>query len=259
MRIVSEIGRAFVAVANLEEAVAAWAALGFEFGAIESTSSCRSQGFWVEGGGLLLVEPGVAATDTAHAGEDAAITAQAARARLEAHGPGLFGWAWICENALDSAAALSMPQGTAVVPQKLSPGALTTIEADSRPSITTHPNGIARADHIVLFTGDAETVGKHYGDTFGLRPRFQKARERSYAFVKVGRSLLEIAGPEEADPSGGNFLWGLALRSDDLDATHAWLQGHDVVSKEPRPAIQGGRILGLGPPTTGVALAVMGE
>lgn len=253
---VNEIGRAFIAVTNLDESVKQWAKLGFDFDSIDDQQDHRACGFHLQGGGVLLVQPKPGSTAETQPG-----LADAAQRRLDSTGPGLFGWSWVSDEFEASALALGLTiEGKQIVlrPDQ-SPGAFTVLEPSDPSRSVQHPNGIGRSDHVVLFTGDAESVGQRYQQVFGLRPRFQKARSRSYAFLKVGPSLLEVVGPEQPDDNADQFLWGVAMRSPDLDATFQWMNSHNVACKEPREAVQGGRILNLSEPLNGVALAVMGD
>jgi len=111
-----------------------------------------------------------------------------------------------------------------------------------------HPNGITAIDHVVAITPDLdrtvaalEVAGL---DLRRVREEPTPAGAPRQAFFRLGAVILEVVQepPEAIERGGGSdrpaFFWGLALLSDDLEATVAGLG--DRVSKI-RPAIQPGR------------------
>ncbi|MCZ7629475.1 MAG: hypothetical protein M5U19_10675 [Microthrixaceae bacterium] len=149
----------------------------------------------------------------------------------------------------------------------------------------THPNGITSIDHLVVGTGDIDRTAAALRDA-GLQCR----RERSTTaygspmrqqFYWLGDVILELVGPDEGEPTGTGeptgddrfcgvcvapcathtpqnaWLFGLALVSQDLDATVATLGD---LAGTPRDAVQPGRrIAGIRGGRVGVSipLAVM--
>ncbi len=78
--------------------------------------------------------------------------------------------------------------------------------------------------------------------------------------MKVGDSLVEIVGPAEAQkgPLTGN-AWGLAFRSQDLDATVSTLRDRAVNIEDPHATLQGGRVVSLPIHLGGIGIAFVGE
>jgi hypothetical protein len=112
----------------------------------------------------------------------------------------------------------------------------------------THPNGVMAIDHVVAITADLDrTVAalKAAGlDLRRLREEPTPAGAPRQAFFRLGAVILEAVqeSPEAIERGGAAdrpaFFWGLALLSDDLEATVAGLG--DRVS-EIRAAVQPGR------------------
>jgi hypothetical protein len=102
---------------------------------------------------------------------------------------------------------------------------------------------VTRVDHVVAATPDLDRTISTLGGA-GLELRRVRdtpvgGRAGRQAFFWVGDTILEVVGPAEAAGDGPLMLWGLALVSEDLDATIAFL-GPDRCS-EPRDAVQPGR------------------
>jgi hypothetical protein len=153
------------------------------------------------------------------------------RVRLAGAGEGLSGWSLRGAHGDDL-------DGLATTPSNLPPpeGALA------------HPNGITAIDHVVAISPDLDrTVAALEGAGLDLRRVREEptpAGAPRQAFFRLGAVVLEVVQePPEAIERGGGpdrpaFFWGLALLSDDLDATVAALG--DRVS-DIRPAVQPGR------------------
>ncbi|MFT4571764.1 MAG: catechol 2,3-dioxygenase-like lactoylglutathione lyase family enzyme [Hyphomicrobiaceae bacterium] len=257
-RLVDAIGRALIAVTSLAESRARWEALGFRFEDEEDYAGCRAARARVEGADVCLIAAGSAGT--AEPGTLAAAVVE----KLQ-QGPGLIGWSWSVADLDDAFTAFSergiqaqiASDGLAVIDPAHTPGAITLLE-QRRGFVhdVDHPNCVTSTDHIVLMCGDAQATAAIYAEAFSLRPRIEEARGRTYAYAKVGRSLLEIVGPPEPEERSPT-LWGLAMISSDLDRSAAAARDAGLSSKDPKPAVQGGRILPLPEPVDGVALAFM--
>ena len=118
-----------------------------------------------------------------------------------------------------------------------------------------HPNGVSAVDHLVVATPDLDRTTNVF-QRAGLDCR--RERERTYddnpkstmrqAFFWFGdatrsdqRILCEVVGPKVVDPKKTDrpaSLFGLALTSDDLDATAAFMV---ETLKPPINAVQPGR------------------
>ena len=108
-----------------------------------------------------------------------------------------------------------------------------------------HPNGVVAIDHVVAFSPDLDrTIARLEAaglDLRRIREEPTPAGAPRQAFFRLGELILECVqlpdGPD-LDRSRGARLWGLALRTADMDATAAFLGDR---LGEPRPAVQEGR------------------
>ncbi|HKY16632.1 MAG TPA: hypothetical protein VJM33_17030 [Microthrixaceae bacterium] len=136
-----------------------------------------------------------------------------------------WGWSGLAGSTLDGSPAVATP---------------VALEATS-PS--PHPNGIVRVDHVVAATPNVDRSIESL-EAAGLELR--RVRDTTIAgssgrqaFFWAGDVILEVVGP--ATPAGDQplALWGLAVVSDDLDSTVAWLG--PTRCSPPRAAVQAGR------------------
>ncbi|HSP03353.1 MAG TPA: VOC family protein [Acidimicrobiales bacterium] len=124
------------------------------------------------------------------------------------------------------------------------------------PRPVAHPNGVVRIDHIVLRSPDLDRTTEAFG-ALGLdlrRTRDVGSGERAMQqrFFRMGEVILELVGPPSASGAGPCSIWGLALVTDDIDASAAHL---GAACSAPKPAVQPGRRiatvrtreLGIGP------------
>lgn len=260
-RIVDSIGRALVVVPSLSEALDRWESLGFRFEGSRSFAGFDSNRAAIAGADLCLLDGNSKIGSAANAPLHSAV-----QSRLK-NGAGLVGWTFGVSNLDQSLEALEgrgvttryLGDGLAAIDETHTPGALTLLE-EREPAPATpgdqHPNGVVRTDHIVLLCGDSKATAEAYAKNFALKPRFELARKRHYAYAKIGPSILEIVGPPEPSPSP-HSLWGLALFSEKLDECAALTKAAGLSSKDPHPSVQGGRILPLPKPVDGVAVAFL--
>jgi hypothetical protein len=132
----------------------------------------------------------------------------------------------------------------------------TTTTGREPPAPVEHPNGVVRLDHIVLRSPDLDRTTDALG-ALGLdlrRTRDVGTGERAIQqrFFRMGEVILELVGPPS--PSGDEpcSIWGLALVTEDIDASAAQL---GAACSAPKPAVQPGRRiatvrtsdLGIGP------------
>jgi len=127
-------------------------------------------------------------------------------------------------------------------------GLATTIsDAPEREPSEPHPNGTSAIDHVVAFCPDLDrTIARLEAAGLDLR----RIREEPtpggaprQAFFRLGEVILEcIQMPDspDLDRSRNARLWGLALRTDDMDRTVAELGDR---LGEPRDAVQPGRTI----------------
>lgn len=115
------------------------------------------------------------------------------------------------------------------------------LDGDEAPE---HPNRVHQVDHVVMFTPNLQRTtaaltaagfeARRTRDIPGSEPPKQQV------FLWAGSTILEVVGPVAPSGSGPASLWGLALTSDDLDDTVAFL-GDRIGS--PKPAVQAGRLI----------------
>jgi hypothetical protein len=110
-----------------------------------------------------------------------------------------------------------------------------------------HPNGVVAIDHVVAFSPDLDrtvAVLEEAGlDLRRIREEPTPAGAPRQAFFRLGEVILEcvqLPDSPELDRSRSARLWGLALRTNDMDATAAYLGDR---LGEPRPAVQDGRMI----------------
>src|SRR6478752_10164472 len=110
-----------------------------------------------------------------------------------------------------------------------------------------HPNGAVSIDHVVAFSPDLDrTVAKLEAaglDLRRIREEPTPAGAPRQAFFRLGEVVLEcvqLPDSPDLDRSRSARLWGLAVRTADMDATAALLGDR---LGEPRPAVQEGRTI----------------
>jgi hypothetical protein len=111
-----------------------------------------------------------------------------------------------------------------------------------------HPNGVLAIDHVVAMSPNfARSVAALQGaglDLRRIREQPTPAGAPRQAFFRLGAEILElVAEPDEVVARAGGAdrparFWGLALLSQDLDATVAGLEEH---AGQARAAVQPGR------------------
>jgi hypothetical protein len=124
-----------------------------------------------------------------------------------------------------------------------------------------HPNGVVAIDHVVAMTPALErTVAALQASGLDLRRIREEptpAGAPRQAFFRLGEVILEVVQePQEIVERDGGAerparFWGLALGSEDLDATVARMAPH---AGEPREAVQPGRRIATVARSAGLAL-----
>ena len=255
------MGMALAAVPSLRPVRKAWTRLGFAVSELTEFGGCPAFSVLLEESGVRFLAPPLDA--------EPSLLAQAVEDRLIG-GSGLIGWSWACNDIGDSRRAIEELSGklfatdtdgnkSVVVPWKLNPGAVTVLETTRDPGRREHPNAVTGIDHLVLTVSDTDAACHAYASNFGLSPKSKTMKERRYAFLKVGRSVVEIVGPLSPTPGPPNGRpWGLAFRCPDLDRTVSHLKKAGIDIPEPHDAIQGGRITSLPMHLGGMKIAFMG-
>ncbi len=105
-----------------------------------------------------------------------------------------------------------------------------------------HANAVSSIDHLVVMTPDCDRTTDEL-ESAGIEARRVRTFEaggtvRRQTFFWLGDVILEMVGVDADHGPGPASLWGLALSSDDLDATIASLGG---LCTPPKPAVQRGR------------------
>jgi len=255
------LAMALAAVPSLRPVAKAWARLGFEVSGIVEFGGCPSFSVTLKEEGIRFLAPPL--------DPEPSLLAQAVEDRLIA-GAGLIGWSWACDDIEESRQNIERLSGrgfaidkdgnkSRVVPWKLNPGAVTVLEATRDPEHREHPNAVTGIDHLVLTVSDTDAACRAYASNFGLNPKSKTMKERRYAFLKVGRSVVEIVGPVTPSPGPPNGRpWGLAFHCPDLDLTTSYIKQAGIDIPEPHDAIQGGRITSLPMHLGGMKIAFMG-
>ena len=121
------------------------------------------------------------------------------------------------------------------------------VGAEAAAAVAPHPNGVDRIDHVVAFTPDLDRTVAALEDA-GLdlrriREEPTPAGAPRQAFFRLGEVVLEcvqLPDSPDLDRTRSARLWGLALRTQDMDATASYLGGR---LGAPRPAVQEGRTI----------------
>src|SRR3954447_4831072 len=123
----------------------------------------------------------------------------------------------------------------------------TTSSSAERQSAEPHPNAVVAIDHVVAFSPDLDrTVAKLQAAGLDLRRVREEptpAGAPRQAFFRLGDVILEciqLPDSPELDRTRSARLWGLALRTGDMDQTTAALGDR---LGDPRDAVQPGRTI----------------
>lgn len=183
-------------------------------------------------------------------GESAAIGSTRVRLAGCGAGRGILGW---------SLRGLSLEEGARVPDLD---GLPTEISAATPAEPADHPNGATRIDHVVALTPDLDrTVAalERAGlDLRRVRDAVLPGGGMRQAFFRLGDVILEAIeqpAPDGArvDPAKPARLWGLALLTEDLEATAERLG--DLLGT-PRDAVQPGRRIATVRRAAGLGTAV---
>ena len=88
---------------------------------------------------------------------------------------------------------------------------------------------IAGVDHVVVKTQSAEAAKTFYGEQLGIRLALQQDVPEwggTQLFFRASSMSIEVIASEKA--SEQDELWGLALKTDDIEATHTRLSEQGV-------------------------------
>jgi len=132
-----------------------------------------------------------------------------------------------------------------------------TTTTDREPPVpSAHPNGVVGIDHVVLRSPDLDRTTEAFArlglDLRRVRDVGSSEQAIQQRFFRMGEVILELVGPPSPAGDGPCRIWGLALVTDDIDASAAHL---GAACSAPKPAVQPGRRiatvrtrdLGIGP------------
>jgi hypothetical protein len=125
--------------------------------------------------------------------------------------------------------------------------ATTMSSSNGREPARPHPNGVTVIDHVVAFSPDLDrtvTALQRAGlELRRIREEPTPAGAPRQAFFRLGEVLLEcvqLPDSDELDRARSATFWGLAVRTNDMDATAEFLGSR---LGELRPAVQRGRTI----------------
>lgn len=102
-----------------------------------------------------------------------------------------------------------------------------------------HPNGIVSVDHVVVGAPDLDRYTEAMA---GIGSDLRRTRElgngRQQRFFRLAGTIIEVIGDVSSPGPDPASIWGLALVSEDIDATAASLPG---ACTPPKDAVQPGR------------------
>ncbi len=102
-------------------------------------------------------------------------------------------------------------------------------------AISTGEAPVAGVDHIVVNTRSADAAKTFYGDQLGIRLALEQHVPEwggTQLFFRTSSMSIEVIASDKAPVQ--DELWGLALKSNDLDATHARLLASGVAVSDIR-------------------------
>ena len=124
------------------------------------------------------------------------------------------------------------------------------------PAQSTHPNGVVRVDHLVVFTPDLERTTAALEEIGVERRRVREVEAGGsplrQGFFRLGEVILEVVEHADVEPGPASF-WGITFAVADLDAA-ATLLGDRLGSI--RDAVQPGRRIATVRSAAGLGLPV---
>lgn len=150
--------------------------------------------------------------------------------------------------------------GLATAPPPSAAGATAAASTAGTPAPVQHPNGVVRIDHVVVRSGDCDRTVAGF-EAAGLEVRGGRSTS-SYGspmrqvFLWAGDVIVELVGPDAGEPTTDEptSIFGLALVSEDLDATAAHLG--ELLSTPKAAVQQDRRIAGLRGREVGISLPI---
>ena len=91
-------------------------------------------------------------------------------------------------------------------------------------------------DHIVVQTKDAAAAKRFYGDQMGVRLALEQSRPDwggDMLFFRCNHMSIEVIASDK-HPSDQDKLWGLAYKTNDIDAAHQRMQAAGIEVSEVR-------------------------
>ena len=91
-------------------------------------------------------------------------------------------------------------------------------------------------DHVVVQTKSAEAAKQFYGDQLGVRLALEQSRPEwggDMLFFRCNHMSIEVIASQKHE-SDDDHLWGLAYKTDDIDASHARMVAAGIEVSEVR-------------------------
>ena len=95
---------------------------------------------------------------------------------------------------------------------------------------------VTAIDHVVVQTSDTQAAKDFYGKQLGVRLALEQSRPEwggDMLFFRCNSMSIEVIGSDKYDAEQ-DALWGLALKTGDIDATHKRLTGAGIDVSEIR-------------------------
>ena len=109
------------------------------------------------------------------------------------------------------------------------------VESRLPPAPVTAEAPISAVDHVVVQTRDADAAKRFYGDQLGIRLALEQEVPQwggTQLFFRASSMSIEVIASEKA--GANDSLWGLALKTDNIDATQQRLLDAGIQVSEVR-------------------------
>ncbi len=112
------------------------------------------------------------------------------------------------------------------------------LQHKSKPLTPNMKNGL-RLDHLVINTSNPDRSIAHYGARLGIRFALDRTIDKfgvRFLFFKLGDLVLEIIHKPDSEhvSSGGDHIWGLTWKVEDLERAHERLRNAGVTVSDIR-------------------------
>ena len=117
-------------------------------------------------------------------------------------------------------------------------------EATLLPAPITAAGPVSGVDHVVVTTQSSEAAKRFYGEQLGLRLALEQHVPDwggTQLFFRSNAMSIEVIASEKSAPR--DALWGLALKTDNIEMTHSRLRDSGVGVSEIRPGRKEGTLV----------------